>query len=70
MANGEDFVRQGFLAKDGCQIEFDRLEVLVSQVIAYEVNSDYNHDAKNNLKSQPQVTILEQATTIDLAAGA
>ncbi|MDJ0899948.1 MAG: hypothetical protein QNJ55_14175 [Xenococcus sp. MO_188.B8] len=69
VANGEDFVRQGFLTKDGWQIEFDRLEVSVSQVIAYEVNSDYHQDLNKNLQSQPQVLILEQATTIDLAAG-
>ncbi len=66
VANGENLVRQGFLAKDGWQIEFDRLEVTVSQVIAYEVNSDYDRDVKQNLKSQPQVVILAQPTTIDL----
>ena len=53
VAHGEDFVCQGFLAKDGWQIEFDRLEVSVSQVIAYEVNSDYDWDFKKNLKFQP-----------------
>ena len=40
VANGEDFVRQGFLTKDGWQIEFDRLVVSVSEVIAYEMDSD------------------------------
>ena len=69
VANGENLVRQGFLSKDGWQIEFDRLEVTVSEVIAYEINSDYDRDVKQNLKSQPQVLILAQPTTIDLAAG-
>lgn len=64
MANREYFVRQGFLAKDAWQIEFARLEVSVAEVIAYELNSNYNQDDKNNLKSQSQVLILEQATTI------
>ena len=69
VANGEDFVRQGFLAKDGWQIEFDRLEVSVSEVIAYQTNSAPQSNLEHNLKSQPQVLILERATTIDLAAG-
>ena len=42
-------MRRGFLAKDSWQIEFDRLEVSVSQVIAYEVNSDYDRDLKKIL---------------------
>ena len=69
VANGEDFVRQGFLAKDGWQIEFDRLEVSVSEVIAYEMDSDPKANFEKNLKSQPQVLIVAQAKTIDLAAG-
>ena len=69
VANGEDFVRQGFLAKDGWQIEFDRLEVSVSDAIAYQIDSDPQANLETNLQSQPQVTILEQTKTIDLAAG-
>ncbi|MEM9274885.1 MAG: hypothetical protein AAGA80_18270 [Cyanobacteria bacterium P01_F01_bin.143] len=60
---------QGFLAKDGWKIEFDRLEVSVSEVIAYNTNSATKSDLSNYPKSQPQVLILEQATTIDLAVG-
>ncbi len=69
VANGEDFVRQGFLTKDGWQIEFDRLVVSVSEVIAYEMDSDPKANFEKNLKSQPQVLILDRAKTIDLAAG-
>jgi len=69
VANGEDFVRQGFLTKDGWKIEFDRLEVSVSEVIAYNTNSETKSNLSDYLKSQPQVLILDQATTIDLAAG-
>ena len=69
VANGEDFVRQGFLAKDGWQIEFDRLEVSVSEAIAYQIDSDPQANLETNLQSQPQVTILDKTTIIDLAAG-
>ena len=69
VANGEDFVRQGFLAKDGWQIEFERLEVSVSQAIAYQIDSDPQANLETNLQSQPQVTILDRTTIIDLAAG-
>ncbi|MEM9274886.1 MAG: DUF4382 domain-containing protein [Cyanobacteria bacterium P01_F01_bin.143] len=69
VANGEDFVRQGFLAKDGWQIEFDRLDVSVSEVIAYQVDSDLQANLATNLQSQSQVTILDKTQTIDLAAG-
>lgn len=70
-ANGEDFVRQGFLAKDGWQIEFDRLDVSVSEVIAYQIDSDLQANLGTNLQSQSQskVTILDKTQTIDLAAG-
>ena len=69
VANGEDFVRKGFLAKDGWQIEFDRLEVSVSEAIAYQIDSDPQANLETNLQSQPQVTILDKTTIIDLAAG-
>jgi len=56
VANGEDFVRQGFLTKDGWKIEFDRLEVSVSEVIAYNTNSETKSNLSDYLKSQPQLT--------------
>lgn len=39
----------------------------VSEVVAYNTNSATKSDLSNYLKSQPQVSILEQAKTIDLA---
>ncbi|MGB3613727.1 MAG: hypothetical protein WBA10_08035, partial [Elainellaceae cyanobacterium] len=34
-ANGEDFVRQGFVSKDGWQMDFDHLYVTLSELKAY-----------------------------------
>lgn len=72
VANGEDFVRQGFIAKDGWQIDFDRVYVNVSQVSAYQVPGSFDAETTADLTSlseKPQVTLVDTPQTVDLAAG-
>ncbi|HOP28858.1 MAG TPA: DUF4382 domain-containing protein [Spirochaetota bacterium] len=54
-ANGEDFVREGFVSKDGWQISFDKVYVNIVDPTAYN---------KEGLKSK-----LQGAFFTDLAAG-
>lgn len=54
-ANGEDFVREGFVSKDGWQIDFDHVYVTVDGVEA-------SQSGENN-------TSLEGPVTLDLAEG-
>ena len=67
-ANGEDFVRQGFLSKDGWQIEFDHIFVNLADVTAYQ--SDPPFDPEADEEPEAEITAaLAEVTTVDLAEG-
>lgn len=66
-ANGEDFVRQGFVSKDGWQIAFDHLYVTLSEVEAYQ--SDPPYDASTGEAIAGEAIALVGPYTLDLAAG-
>ena len=73
VANGEDFVRQGFVSKDGWQIDFDHLYVNVGEAIAYSTESAFEpqkNDTKEDIEYQNKVELLTQARVVDLAEGA
>ena len=72
VANGEDFVRQGFTSKDGWQISFDRVYVNIAQAIAYSTESGFEPrkgDTKKSINYQQKIDFLGEAKTADLAAG-
>jgi hypothetical protein len=69
VANGEDFVRQGFVAKDGWQINFDSLQVKLAEVKAYQTDPPFDPQANSEIKPQETVTLVEIPTIVDLAAG-
>ena len=72
VANGEDFVRQGFVSKDGWQIDFDHLYVNLDSAIAYSTESAYEpqkNDQKENIEYQNKVELLSQPQVVDLAEG-
>lgn len=67
-ANGEDFVRQGFVTKDGWRIDFDHVYVTLADVTAYQ--SDPPFDAKAGGKPEAKEAVnLSEPVTVDLAAG-
>ena len=67
-ANGEDFVRQGFVTKDDWQVTFDHVYVTLAEVTAYQ--SDPPFDAEAGGKPQATETIsIDEPTTLDLAEG-
>ena len=37
-ANGEDFVRQGFVSKDGWSITFDHVYITLADITAYQTD--------------------------------
>ncbi len=67
-ANGEDFVRQGFVTKDGWQVSFDNLYVTLADVTAYQTEPAYDPDADSELQADAEVS-LDQPVTVDLAEG-
>lgn len=70
VANGEDFVRQGFTSKDGWQIDFDHVYVNLNEVVAYQTTPPYNPDSEEEINNaQESVNLISTPTTVDLAAG-
>ena len=72
VANGEDFVRQGFVTKDGWTMSFDRLEVNLNDVTAYQMDGVFEPteaDAIDTLEYQEKVSLLDTPKVVDLAEG-
>jgi lipopolysaccharide export system protein LptC len=69
VANGEDFVRQGFVTKDGWQISFDNVFVTLADVTAYQSDPPYNADSDKAIASQTKIVLLEGQKVVDLAEG-
>ncbi len=67
-ANGEDFVRQGFVSKDGWSITFDHVYITLSDIAAYQTEPPYEPASGTDI--QPKATVaLDGAYTVDLAEG-
>ncbi|MGF1589361.1 MAG: DUF4382 domain-containing protein [Pleurocapsa sp.] len=71
VANGEDFVRQGFVSKDGWEISFDHVYVNMAEAIAYSTEPSFEPqkgDTKESIEYQNKAD-FEITETPDLAAG-
>ncbi|MGK7924605.1 MAG: DUF4382 domain-containing protein [Spirulina sp.] len=69
VANGEDFVRQGFVTKDGWEIEFARVYVTLADVTAYQTELPYESALGKEIEAIAEVTLLTEPKTVDLAEG-
>lgn len=72
VANGEDFVRQGFVTKDGWQIDFDHVYVSLTEATAYQSEPAYEPekgDTVDDINYRETVSLLDSPQIIDLAAG-
>lgn len=67
-ANGEDFVRQGFVSKDGWSISFDHVYITLSDITAYQTSPPYDPNSGNDIDGKVTVA-LDEAYTVDLAEG-
>jgi hypothetical protein len=67
-ANGEDFVRQGFVTKDGWQVDFDHVYVHLAEVMAYQTDPPFDPDSDSEIKAEESITLAE-SQTVDLAEG-
>ncbi len=68
VANGEDFVRQGFTSKDGWAISFDHVYITLADVTAYQTDPPYHPESGKEIESDKSVT-LKGVHTVDLAEG-
>ncbi len=67
-ANGEDFVREGFVSKDEWQITFDQLYVNLAEITAYQTNPPFNAETGGKPEATEKVLVTE-TKTVDLAEG-
>lgn len=67
-ANGEDFVRQGFVSKDGWAITFDQALITLANITAYQTDPPYEAEMGDDLSAVETVE-LPDLTIVDLAEG-
>jgi len=67
-ANGEDFVRQGFVSKDGWAIGFDHVYVTLAAITGYQTSPPYDPHASGSIDSKQDAS-LSGTYTVDLAEG-
>lgn len=67
-ANGEDFVRQGFVSKDGWSITFDHVYITLSDIAAYRTEPPYDPTSGADIEAKSTVA-LDEVYTMDLAKG-
>ncbi|MEB3359867.1 MAG: hypothetical protein VKK04_24285 [Synechococcales bacterium] len=67
-ANGEDFVRQGFVTKDGWAIDFENVYVSLADVTAYQTDPPYDPDSGEELTAKAEAAVGDPVT-VDLAEG-
>ena len=67
-ANGEDFVRKGFITKDGWKITFDKLYINLVEVTAYQTDPPYKAETGAKLEAKEKV-ILTKSKVVNLAEG-
>jgi hypothetical protein len=68
VANGEDFVREGFVAKDGWRIDFDHVFIVLDDIRAYQTNPPYDPFAGELTRAQLMVGLAD-TRILDLAEG-
>ncbi|NDJ75980.1 MAG: DUF4382 domain-containing protein [Chloroflexi bacterium] len=68
-ANGEDFVRQGFVSKDGWAISFDHVYVNLTGITAYQSDPPYEPADEDAELVFDVEAILEGSYLVDLAEG-
>ncbi|AFZ46226.1 hypothetical protein Cyast_0245 [Cyanobacterium stanieri PCC 7202] len=69
MADGEDFIIEGFETKDGWDINFDHVYITVNDVIAYQTNPPFEAESDAPLEAQESVNLIVSPTTVDLMLG-
>jgi hypothetical protein len=70
VANGESFVQEGFVTKDGWQVDFDHVYITLDDVTAYQTDPPFDPDKAEEPKATETVTVLEEPETVDLAGEA
>ena len=69
LANGEDFIRKGFISKDGWQLTFDKVDLNLGKVTAYQTNTPFNPDVNQEIDFSEKSELVKDIIKINLAEG-
>ncbi len=69
VANGEAFAREEFATKNDWTINLDHVYVTLDQVKAYQSDPAFDPDQDQEITAEQEVTLLNEAKTVDLAKG-
>ncbi|MFK8182845.1 MAG: DUF4382 domain-containing protein [Phormidesmis sp.] len=67
-ANGEDFVRQGFVTKDGWQVDFEHVYVTLADIEVYQTEPSFDPEKQSQPTAQQTISVPDPVT-VDLAEG-
>ncbi len=67
-ANGEDFIRQGFVSKDGWSLSFDHVYINFTEITGYQSDPPYDTEKGGEITAKTKIA-LQGAHTVDLAEG-
>jgi hypothetical protein len=67
-ANGEDFVRQGFVSKDDWSMRFDNVFITLDGITAYQTDPPYDPHEGGTIDAKVTAS-LDGSFTVDLAQG-
>lgn len=65
-ADGEEFIREGFLTKDGWQLTFDQVYATIGHITAYQTDPPYDTDQGWDIEYQTKVEV-DGVYTVNLA---
>lgn len=66
IANGEDFMYNGITSKEGWEIKFDRVEVILDDVTAYQSVPPYNPETDATIAEKEAVRLITQPAPVTL----
>lgn len=61
-ADGEEFIREGFLSKDGWELAFDGAYVTTDNIVAYQTDPPYDTSEGREIDYQTRVELPEEYT--------
>jgi len=66
LANGEDLIAEGFVSKDGWQLDFNNVYLSLDKITAYQTDPPFNAETEAKMKVSEQVVLLNNPKTVNL----
>lgn len=67
IANGEDFMYNGIISKEGWDIEFNHVEVILNDVTAYQSDPPYNPESDAAIEAEEAISLVTQPSPVTLS---